>query len=48
MPGVREAARKLREFVADNEIRILNVAGPKESGELEVGELSGRFLRKCS
>jgi hypothetical protein len=32
------AAKMLREFVSDNEIKTLNVAGPRASKEPEVGE----------
>jgi len=33
MSGIKDAAEKLREFVADNEIATLNVAGPRASKE---------------
>jgi hypothetical protein len=39
---VTDPGKRLREFVADNEIRTLNVAAPRASGEPEVGE----FVRK--
>ncbi len=32
------AADALRRFVADHEIRVLNVAGPRASGEPDVGD----------
>ena len=40
--GVTDPRRKLRELVADNGIRTLNVAAPRASGEPEVGD-SGWF-----
>ena len=33
-----EPATELREFVAQHAVRVLNVAGPRASGEPEVGE----------
>ena len=36
--GQEDVAQALREFVADNEIKTLNVAGPRESKEPGVAE----------
>ena len=37
-PGQEDATQALRDFVADNEIATLNVAGPRASKEPDVGE----------
>ena len=41
-PGTKDAAQTLRDFIADNEVETLNVAGPRGSKEPGVGE----FVRK--
>jgi Circularly permutated YpsA SLOG family len=42
--GQSEAAQALRDFVADNEIATLNVAGPRASKEPDVGDLVREVL----
>jgi hypothetical protein len=42
--GQADAAQSLRDFVADNEIATLNVAGPRASKEREVGEFVKEVL----
>lgn len=42
-PG-RNAARSLEAFIRKNEVRILNVAGPRESGQPGVYEFTRRIL----
>jgi putative molybdenum carrier protein len=37
-PGISEAADKLRVFVQENSVKLLNVAGPRASGEPKVGQ----------
>lgn len=37
--GPAEAARRLRRFVVENKMQVLNVAGPRASEEPAVGEL---------
>ena len=37
-PGVSEAADKLRVFVQENSVKVLNVAGPRASTEPKVGQ----------
>jgi putative molybdenum carrier protein len=37
-PGVSEAADKLRVFVQENSVKVLNVAGPRASKEPKVGQ----------
>ena len=37
-------AKALRQFIADNNIAVLNVAGPRESGESGVGEFTAGLL----
>ena len=37
-PRYEDAAQALRDFVSDNEIATLNVAGPRASKEPQVGE----------
>jgi hypothetical protein len=49
----KDAAQALRDFVADNEIATLNVAGPRASKEPELGEfvkevLEAAFPAWCS
>jgi hypothetical protein len=43
--GVKDAGKRLLEFVKDNEIKTLNVAGPRASKEPEVGEFVKEVLR---
>jgi hypothetical protein len=43
-PGVKEAGKKLRDFVADNEIQTLNVAGPRASKEPGVAKFVRQIL----
>ena len=42
--GQADAAQSLRDFVADNEIATLNVAGPRASKEPEVGKFVKELL----
>jgi hypothetical protein len=42
--GQEDAAQALRDFVADNEITTLNVAGPRASKEPQVGEFVKEIL----
>jgi hypothetical protein len=37
-PGISEAADKLRVFVQENSVKILNVAGPRASTEPKLGQ----------
>ena len=39
-----EQAESLRQFIGQHEIRVLNVAGPRESGELGVSEFVAGLL----
>ena len=39
-----EQAESLRQFIGQHEIRVLNVAGPRESGEPGVGEFAAGLL----
>ena len=39
-----EQAESLRQFIGQHEIRVLNVAGPRESGEPGVGEFVAGLL----
>jgi hypothetical protein len=41
------AADALRRFVADHEIRVLNVAGPRASGEPDVGDFVRTTLERA-
>ena len=43
-PGQEDAAQALRDFIADNEIATLNVAGPRASKEPEVGKFVKEVL----
>jgi hypothetical protein len=43
-PGHENAAQALRDFVADNEIAALNVAGPRASKEPQVGKFVNEIL----
>ena len=43
-PGQENAAQALRDFVADNEIATLNVAGPRASKEPQVGKFVKEVL----
>jgi hypothetical protein len=43
-PGQEDAAQALRDFVADNEIDTLNVAGPRASKEPQVGKFVMKVL----
>jgi hypothetical protein len=36
--GQADASQSLRDFVSDNEIATINVAGPRESEEPEIGK----------
>ncbi len=40
------AASRLREFLSANQIRVLNVAGPRRSQEPEVGEFVRETLER--
>jgi hypothetical protein len=42
--GQEDAAQALRDFVSDNEIATLNVAGPRASKEPQVGEFVKQIL----
>lgn len=42
--GVEEAARRLREFIEDHRVAVLNVAGPRASKEPEVGAFAVAVL----
>ncbi len=44
LDGLKAAAKMLREFVSDNEIETLNVAGPRTSKETEVGKFVREIL----
>ena len=37
-PGISEAADKLRVFMQENSVKILNVAGPRASTEPKLGQ----------
>jgi Circularly permutated YpsA SLOG family len=37
-PGILEVADKLRAFVQENSVKVLNVAGPRASTEPKVGQ----------
>jgi Circularly permutated YpsA SLOG family len=43
-PGRADAGQKLRDFVSDNEIQTLNVAGPRASKEPEIGDFVKQVL----
>jgi hypothetical protein len=43
-PGVKEPGKKLADFVADNEIQTLNVAGPRASKEPDVAKFVRQIL----
>jgi hypothetical protein len=43
-PGVKEPGKKLADFVADNEIQTLNMAGPRASKEPDVAKFVGQIL----
>jgi hypothetical protein len=43
-PGQEDAAQALRDFVADNEIATLNVAGARASKEPQVGKFVKEVL----
>ena len=45
--GIKDAAEKLREFVADNEIATLNVAGPRASKEPKVADFVKVMLEEA-
>jgi hypothetical protein len=45
--GQSEAVQSLREFIGDNEIATLNVAGPRASEEPDVGEFVGKVLAQA-
>lgn len=45
--GPRAAAAKLKQFLIENYIRVLNVAGPRASEEPKVGELVKRVLTEA-
>ena len=45
--GQADAAQSLRDFVADNELVTLNVAGPRASKKPEVGEFVKKVLIVC-
>jgi hypothetical protein len=46
--GVHGAAVKLRQFVNENKIRVLNVAGPRSSEEPAIGEFVKLVLTNAS
>jgi hypothetical protein len=46
-PGVPDAAVKLRTFVKENSVEVLNVAGPRASHEPGVGEFVMRTLEEA-
>jgi Circularly permutated YpsA SLOG family len=46
-PGVSEAADKLRVFVQENSVKVLNVAGPRASKESEVVQFVTTVLDKA-
>jgi hypothetical protein len=41
---VNEAAQRVREWIADNSINVLNVAGPRESGDKAIYDATMRVL----
>jgi hypothetical protein len=41
---VDEAARRLREWIADNSISVLNVAGPRQSRDPAIYDVTMRVL----
>jgi hypothetical protein len=41
----KDASGRLKEFLGENRISVLNVAGPRESGEPEIGRFVRRVLR---
>jgi hypothetical protein len=45
--GCGNAAKALRRFVADHGIVVLNIAGPRESEEPEVGEFVKSVLTEA-
>ena len=45
--GQEDVAQALRDFVADNEIKTLNVAGPRASKEPGVAEFVRNVLEKA-
>jgi hypothetical protein len=45
--GSGDAVKTLRRFVADHDIGILNIAGPRESEEPEVGEFVKSVLTEA-
>jgi Circularly permutated YpsA SLOG family len=45
--GQEDAAQALRDFVSDNEIAALNVAGPRPSEEPEVGKFVKEVLERA-
>jgi hypothetical protein len=47
IPGQEDAAQALRDFVADNEIATLNVAGPRASKEPQVGKFVKEVLEEA-
>ena len=46
-PGTKDSGQKLRDFVPDNEIQTLNVAGPRASNEPEVGDFAKQVLEEA-
>ena len=46
-PGVKDPGKKLRDFVADNEIKTLNVAGPRASKEPGVANFVREVLNEA-
>jgi hypothetical protein len=46
-PGIKDSGQKLREFVSDNEIQTLNVAGPRASNEPKVGDFVKQVLEEA-
>jgi len=47
LAGMTDPGKKLREFVADDDIRTLNVAGPRASKEPEVGDFVRGILEEA-
>ena len=43
--AIEDAARKLRQFLAEHHVRRLNVAGPRASQQPEIGEFVGQVLQ---
>jgi Circularly permutated YpsA SLOG family len=46
-PGIADAADRLRTFVQESSVKVLNVAGPRASSEPGVGEFVMRTLEEA-